>query len=678
MKRRLICLALTVLLIVSLVPTMAFAAENPFTDVPETANGKPYPFYDSILWAVGNGITSGYDDGTFRPNATCTRGHVVTFLWRAAGQPMPKSANNPFWDVTEGSYYYNAVLWAVENGITSGYDDGTFRPDAACTRAHVVTFLWRYDEKPAASGEVNITDLAGLNADFTAAIKWAASNGVVAGYDDGTFRPSAVCTRAHVVTFLYRDINREHGHVHHYTDVVTPPTCTEAGYTTHTCSCGDTHKDSYVAALGHKWDAGKVVKEPTATENGEKLYTCTVCGATKTENMGTTGHVHSYTSVVTPPGCAEQGYTTHTCSCGDSYVDSYVAMVGHKIALRGVKAASCTEAGYSGDYYCTVCGAEFDKGHEIAAKGHDWTETDTVRPSKLKAGSRTFSCKTCGATKSETIPAVDKVLCLLSEKSTETYSVSTWSYEHDEYGNIVSGVLTSSSGTQIGTLTATYFDAARGYRKQTERIMGYLTETTVYDEHSHDIKTQTVTDASGSILTKLENTYNGSGLIVKSVSTDNDVGMIATTEYTYNNEGQLIKEVLVNDYGFDINEQLTTVYTYKNGVLSSSSISGHDYNGNVCSATVTYSYDKNGREIERSSTITAGSGMLQSLDVSFSYDAAGNLVQQINKIDKTTAFTYDYSYTKFGDAYYLTKETVTVVSGSAEQTTTVEYTYGYK
>ena len=173
-----------------------------FSDV-----GRLIPdFRESIAWAVGKGITTGYPDGSFRPNDTCTRAHVVTFLWRAEGSPAPKSLVNPFKDVSKSSPFYEAILWAAENGITSGYSDGSFRPNAACTRAHVVTFLWRYENRPTALEPVSLTDIAGLNADFTAAIRWAASGGITAGYPDGSFKPNAVCTRAHVVTFLYRDI----------------------------------------------------------------------------------------------------------------------------------------------------------------------------------------------------------------------------------------------------------------------------------------------------------------------------------------------------------------------------------------------------------------------------------------------------------------------------------------
>ena len=113
-------------------------AKLPFEDVAADAY-----YAAAVAWAVKNKVTMGVDETHFMPDRSCTRANVVTFLWRAAGCPEPESANNPFKDVAEGSYYYNAVLWAVENGITSGYDDGTFRPNAVCTRAHVVSFLYR-------------------------------------------------------------------------------------------------------------------------------------------------------------------------------------------------------------------------------------------------------------------------------------------------------------------------------------------------------------------------------------------------------------------------------------------------------------------------------------------------------------------------------------------------------
>lgn len=165
----------------------------------------------AIAWAAENDIASGYrqPDGTYKfyPNNMCTRAHVVTFIWRANGSPEPHSANNPFRDVSSSSPFYKAILWAAERGITTGYSDGTFRPDNPCTRAHVVTFIWRSEGEPTYSTRAELSDVGGLNADFTKAIYWAAEKGITTGYYDGTFRPNNICTRAQVVTFIYRDKN---------------------------------------------------------------------------------------------------------------------------------------------------------------------------------------------------------------------------------------------------------------------------------------------------------------------------------------------------------------------------------------------------------------------------------------------------------------------------------------
>ena len=145
-------------------------------------------------------------------------------------------------------------------------------------------------------------------------------------------------------------------HEHSYTAVVTAPTCTEKGYTTHTCSCGHSYVDTYTDALGHAWDSGKVTKQPTETETGVKTYTCTRCGETKTEVIPALSHEHSYKAVVTDPTCTAKGYTTHTCACGDSYVDTYVDALGHAWDNGTVtKPATATEAGIK-TYTCTRCG----------------------------------------------------------------------------------------------------------------------------------------------------------------------------------------------------------------------------------------------------------------------------------------------------------------------------------
>ena len=183
-----------------LTPVTPPAPNNPFVDVKQGAY-----YYDPVLWAVNHQpqITNGTSATTFSPDATCTRGQVVTFLWRANGCPEPKSTSNPFKDVASGAYYYKAVLWAVENGITNGTSATTFSPDAPCTRAHVVTFLWRSANKPAAGSANPFKDVkAGLY--YTDAVLWAVSKNITNGTSATTFSPDSPCTRGQIVTFLYR------------------------------------------------------------------------------------------------------------------------------------------------------------------------------------------------------------------------------------------------------------------------------------------------------------------------------------------------------------------------------------------------------------------------------------------------------------------------------------------
>ena len=178
------------------------APSNPFTDVKAGAY-----YYDPVLWAVNHvpQITNGTSATTFSPDATCTRGQVVTFLWRAMGCPEPKSATNPFKDVKEGDYYYKAVLWAAEKNVTNGTSATTFSPNNPCTRAHVVTFLWRAHENPAAGKTNPFTDVA-AGQYYTDAVLWAVSKNITNGTSATTFSPGSPCTRGQIVTFLYRDM----------------------------------------------------------------------------------------------------------------------------------------------------------------------------------------------------------------------------------------------------------------------------------------------------------------------------------------------------------------------------------------------------------------------------------------------------------------------------------------
>ena len=160
-------------------------------------------FYDAVNWAVEKGITTGTSTTTFSPNASCTRAQIVTFLWRASGSPEPKTASNPFTDVAANAYYCKAVLWAVENGITTGTSATTFSPDAPCTRAQGVTFLWRANGSKAASAAASFTDVAS-DAYYAPAVAWAAEQNVTGGVGNGLFSPDTTCTRAQIVSMLYR------------------------------------------------------------------------------------------------------------------------------------------------------------------------------------------------------------------------------------------------------------------------------------------------------------------------------------------------------------------------------------------------------------------------------------------------------------------------------------------
>ena len=170
---------------------------NFFYDVPNGAY-----FYEAVKWAVKNGITTGVGNDLFAPEQPCTRAQIVTFLWRAGGSPEPKGTAAGMTDVVSGSYYEKAVAWAIENGITTGTTTSTFSPDATCTRGQSVTFLYRA-LKGTASGSANFTDVAS-DAFYADAINWAVANNVTNGTSNTTFSPNADCTRAEIVTFLYR------------------------------------------------------------------------------------------------------------------------------------------------------------------------------------------------------------------------------------------------------------------------------------------------------------------------------------------------------------------------------------------------------------------------------------------------------------------------------------------
>ena len=173
-------------------------AQNPFVDVKEGAY-----YYDAVLWAVEQKITSGTSATTFSPDASCTRAQMVTFLWRAAGSPKVENGKNPFTDVKADAYYYDAVLWAVEKGVTSGTSATTFSPDATVTRGQTVTFLYRNAGSPEVSGTMPFTDVE-ADAYYAKAVQWAVQQKITTGTSETTFSPMSDCARGQIVTFLYR------------------------------------------------------------------------------------------------------------------------------------------------------------------------------------------------------------------------------------------------------------------------------------------------------------------------------------------------------------------------------------------------------------------------------------------------------------------------------------------
>lgn len=171
---------------------------EPFTDV--TAG----VYHDAIMWAYKSKITTGVTETTFAPKDSCTRAQIVTFLYRAAGQPKVENVKNPFTDVSKNSTYYNAIMWAVENGITTGKTATSFDPNAVCTRGQIVTFLWRYEKAPIVSSLAKFDDVA-ANSYCYNAVMWAVENGITNGKTTTTFAPNDTCTRAQAVTFIYRE-----------------------------------------------------------------------------------------------------------------------------------------------------------------------------------------------------------------------------------------------------------------------------------------------------------------------------------------------------------------------------------------------------------------------------------------------------------------------------------------
>ena len=281
MTKKTISLFLAALLLFSLVLSApAASAEGlPFVDVKE---GKYY--YEAVEWAYENGYVSGTSETTFSPNKECTRAEFVMILWAIAGKPEP-TIDNPFADVREGKWYYKAVLWAKETGLTDGKTPDTFAPNDTCTRAEAVFFIWKYFGAPVLEPEVEFDDVK-AGRWYYDAVNWAFSSGITSGTDYHLFSPHANVTRAMLVTFLFHQKHVLDGGEHAFALIEdVPASCAHPAYRIYACECGNRKTVYYGDPLEHVYS---LIEElpATCTQGESKTYACTGCGILKTEYSG--------------------------------------------------------------------------------------------------------------------------------------------------------------------------------------------------------------------------------------------------------------------------------------------------------------------------------------------------------------------------------------------------------
>ncbi len=306
-----------------------FVSASGFTDV------KAGSYYESAVeWAVGLGITTGKSDTKFAPNDTCTRAEAVTFIWRTKGCPEPKSNYNPFTDVKEKHYFYKAVIWAVENGITNGMTPTTFGPKLQCTRGQIVTFLWNAEGKPEINVKNPFTDVKEKHY-FYKAVLWAVNNGITNGMSPDKFGPNKNCTRAHIVCFLencYKVAEVPHEHSFGEWAVTTPSTCTDDGTETRECACGE-KETRPVAATGHSFGEWAVTTPATCTDDGTETREC-ACGEKETRPVAATGHSFGEWTVAIAPTYTDAGVEMRVCSiCGDDEERAIPALTPDELVI---------------------------------------------------------------------------------------------------------------------------------------------------------------------------------------------------------------------------------------------------------------------------------------------------------------------------------------------------------
>ena len=305
-----------VLLFVMLLQCFAFSAVAAvtFEDV------APDAYYaEAVVWAVEKGITSGTSETTFSPRTNCTRAQAMTFIWRALGSPEPVGTELAFVDVAPDAYYFKPVLWAVENGITGGTSATEFSPRMECTRAQIVTFLWIAKGKPVVETTNPFTDVPEEKYYYNAVL-WAVENGITAGISATSFGPGVSCTRAQIVTFLYACFYEEaHEHIFGEWTVTAPATCAAEGSETRECACGETETRA-IPVIDHTWSEWAVTVPATCAAEGTESREC-ACGETETRAIPVIDHIWGEWVVVTPPTETEEGREEMACSvCGSTTV----------------------------------------------------------------------------------------------------------------------------------------------------------------------------------------------------------------------------------------------------------------------------------------------------------------------------------------------------------------------
>lgn len=479
-----LCMAMTFL------PASAAAASvSPFGDVQSTDW-----YYDEVQYVYENGLMSGTSATTFSPDATTTRGMIVTILHRLEGTPAV-STSGTFADVTAGRYYTDAVEWASANGIVGGYGNGRFGPNDPITREQMAAILYRYAayKEYDVSGAADLSgysDASSISSYARIAMQWANHSGLVNGTSGATLSPQGSATRAQVAVILYRFCEEVLGGIE-----------TEGEFTV-TFKYNYGSKGTYETV---KVDAGETVEKPkNPTRSGydfDGWYTKTT-GGTKFDfddaiiadltlyahwsgnsgggSSGGSSHRHSYIgTVTTQPTCTTEGVKTYTCSCGDSYTEAIPA-TGHSYAETVLKAATCQEAGEKYEV-CSACGA-VQNSVEIPALGHKWDEGKLTQAATCSStGIMTYTCDNCGGTYTQEIERADHTwgawetsaascvtdeqtrTCAVcgsierrSESGTGSHNWNDWS--HDESANTHSRTCQTTGCTAAETAICTFDD----------------------------------------------------------------------------------------------------------------------------------------------------------------------------------------------------------------------------